>query len=245
MINNNYIESTDNAIIIVPTYNRKHFFPSLFYQFEYQDYPKHLLKMIILDDSDISNQDYIDSLNIDIKDRVTYIYNEIKNTIGKKRNLLNNYAIEHGADYIICFDDDDYYPPDRVSYSIKSMKENNYHICGSSALLIYFQKLNKIYIHKSIVNKFFYGHACNGTLAYTKEYAKYNKYNDNKTYGEEKEFLRNFKIKLLQLDYTKVMLCIAHNLNTVDKYTYINNYDEYQYKIEDIIKNDFLLDFFI
>ena len=61
---NNY-NFTDKVIIITPTYNRRKFLPILIYQFIKQTYPKHLLSIIILDDSDVSNQDIIDNLDIE------------------------------------------------------------------------------------------------------------------------------------------------------------------------------------
>lgn len=235
---------TDKVIIVVPTYNRRSFFPSLMYQFSYQDYSKDLLEMIILDDSTNSNQDYIDNLDDELKKRITYIYMSEKKCIGEKRNLLNQYALEKHADYIVCFDDDDYYPPDKVSYAVKSMKESGYSICGSSVLLIYYSDLNKIYLTKSKVNKIFYGHAYNGTLAYKSKYALLNKYDNSKFFGEEQSFLRNFKVGLLQLDYNKVMICMAHNNNIVNKHDKIKYFEETNLKLEDIIKDIFLINFF-
>jgi hypothetical protein len=234
----------EKAIIIVPTYNRKNFFPSLIYQFKYQDYPKELLEMIILDDSNESNIDYIDTLDEETKKRINYIYLSEKKNIGEKRNILNELAINANADYIICFDDDDYYPPHRVSYAVKEMKETGYLICGSSALLIYYPIIDKIYFNKSRVNKIFYGHAYNGTLAYNKKYALHNKYDNSKTMGEEQSFLKNFRVGLLQLEYDKLMLCIAHNSNTVDKHNNINNFEQTNYKLDDFIKDKFLLNFY-
>jgi len=235
---------TEKAIIIVPTYNRKQFFPSLIYQFNYQDYPQELLEMIILDDSEISNKDYIDNLSEDIKQRINYIYLSEKKTIGEKRNILNKLALDANASYIICFDDDDYYPSNRVSYAVKEMKETGYSICGSSALLIYYPSLDKIYLNKSRVNKIFYGHAYNGTLAYNKKYALNNRYDNSKKMGEEQSFLKNFQVGLLQLEYDKVMLCIAHNSNTVDKHISINKFEETNLKIDNIINDKYLLNFF-
>lgn len=47
-MNNNIENKLDKVIIITPTYNRKNFLPTLIYQFQYQDYDKNYLSMIIL-----------------------------------------------------------------------------------------------------------------------------------------------------------------------------------------------------
>lgn len=246
--NNKTVMIPNKAIIIVPTYNRFKFFPSLIYQFAYQTYPSELLSMIIIDDSTEKideTKEYIESLEQSIKSRITYIHITDRHLpIGEKRNLLNEHAIAQGAEYIICYDDDDYYPSDRVSYAIEKMKETGYSICGSSVLLIYYPHLKKIYKTKTKINKIFYGHAYNGTLAYKSSYALLNKYDSEKTFGEEQSFLRNFKVGLLQLEYEKVMLCISHNANTIDKNDKIQFFDETNIALSDVISDNFLLKFF-
>lgn len=239
---------SDKAIIVVPTFNRYKFLPSLIYQFSYQTYPSELLEIIILDDSTeniIETKQYIESLNESIKNRLTYIHELNRHIpIGEKRNLLNQYALERGAKYIICFDDDDYYPPERVSNAVEILKNSNYQVCGSSILLIYYPKLNEIYKTKSLVNKMYTGHAYNGTLAYKSEYARNHCYDSTKTSGEESHFLCGFKTPVLQLECEKIMLCIAHGKNTIDKNTLINNYNKTNIQLNEIIKNKNLFNFF-
>ena len=71
-----------------------------------------------------------------------------------------------------------------------------------------------------------------------------NKYDSEKTFGEEQSFLRNFKVGLLQLEYEKVMLCISHNANTIDKNDKIQFFDETNIALSDVISDNFLLKFF-
>jgi hypothetical protein len=234
----------DKVIIICPTYNRRNFIPSLIYQFYYQTYPQHLLSMIILDDSDNTNQDIIDNLDINIKSRILYIYDSHRKSIGAKRNLLNDIAKCLEAEYIVCFDDDDYYPPDRVLYGINMLKKNDYLIGGSSSIPIYFTKWNKTYLIDSSINKIYFGHALNGTLIYNIRYLKNNKYIDTDTKNEEKNFLKNYKVRLCQIPHKHVMLCISHSSNTVDKHKLISTNKNQYLKIDDLINDDNLLAFF-
>lgn len=58
-------------------------------------------------------------------------------------------------------------------------------------------------------------------MAFKKEYFKYNKFPDvNKS--EERKFLNNFSIDIIQTDPLKYILVITHSNNTVDKYKYYN-----------------------
>jgi hypothetical protein len=234
------VENFNSKVVVTtPTYNRRHFLPLLIYQFNYQDYPKELLSLIILDDSDDSNEDIIDLLS---DKRVTYIYCKDRRTIGEKRNILNRLALEKNADYIVCFDDDDYYPSDKISYSVKALEETGYDIGGTSKILIY-DIINKdMYESISLVNRVFPGHASNGTLIFSRKYAELNSYDDNAKYNEEKHFLRNYRVHLLQLDYLKTIICISHDNNTIDKHKL--NLISHDKTIDKYITDRYLLDFY-
>ena len=226
------------VVVVTPTYNRKHFLPLLIYQFNYQDYPKELLSLIILDDSDELNEE----MN-DLSDkRITYIYCEEKKTIGEKRNILNRLALGRNVDYIVCFDDDDYYPSDKISYSVKALEESRYSIGGSSKILIYDIFSKVLYENRSLVNRVFPGHASNGTLIYSSKYAEQNSYENDAKYNEEKYFLKNYRVQLLQLDYLKTIICISHNKNTIDKHNL--NLIKHEKTINDYITDRHILDFY-
>jgi hypothetical protein len=234
----------DKVIVICPTYNRRSFLPILLYQFAYQTYPAELLKLIILDDSEKSNDDIINSVDQELRERIIYIYSNEKKTIGTKRNVLNNLALAYGAEYIVCFDDDDFYPPERVAYAVYKLKSTDYLIGGSSTLLIYEPDIDKVYRIGPYLNKIFMGHATNGTLVYNKKYLESNSYNDADTKAEEKCFLRGFKVPLIQLAYDKVMVCMSHNNNTVDKKRILKFASELKEDLDYYIKDHELLSFF-
>ena len=234
----------NKVTIICPTYNRRQFLPNLIYQFCYQTYPKELLTMIILDDSEQSNEDLFNSLDNDIFARILYLYDKEKKPIGSKRNTLNDIAKSMGCTYIVCFDDDDYYPPDRVEFAIRRLEETGYLIGGSSALPVYYPNLEKIYLIGPFLNKIYYGHATNGTLVYHVNFLDSHKYCDTDTKAEEMKFLNNFKVSLLQIPYEHVMICIAHNSNTVNKYELLGSAKELDLKIEEVIKDLNLLNFY-
>ena len=128
--------------VITPTWNRGAFLPYLLYMFRYQDYPADRRELVILDDSPQSHQSIIDRLtqNHPEKFNIRYIYHAEKLTLGKKRNMLNALAL---GEYILCMDDDDYYPADKISYTIDMMQRHRALISGSDQIPIWYTACSK------------------------------------------------------------------------------------------------------
>ena len=141
-----------------------------------------------------------------------FIYNDEKMRLGAKRNALN---AEAKGNIIIAMDDDDYYPPDRVQTVVDVFNKNpRIDLVGSSAMLLYYTDLKKIYM----LGPFNKNHATNGTMAWSKRYSDTHIYDEYVTKAVEKSFLDNYKNEMIQLDPLKTILVICHSDNTVDKY---------------------------
>ena len=104
--------------------------------------------------------------------------------------MLNDMCL---GEYIVCMDDDDFYPPDKISFAINKMKGSKSQISGSSLIYVYYTKLDKIYTFGPFSNT----HATNGTLCYEKSFVKNRKYENDATMAEEKHFLDGFTIPIL------------------------------------------------
>jgi glycosyltransferase involved in cell wall biosynthesis len=227
--------------IVTPTYNRRKFIPYLIKIYEHQDYPKDRMEWIILDDG----SDKVEDMFVEISKKmpnIRYIYEEEKMLIGAKRNRLNK---EAKGDIIIAMDDDDYYPPSRVSHVVSKFQSNpKVDLVGSSEVYMYFTDNQKIYKFGP------YGpnHATNGTLGWRKRYANTHVYNEIQTHAEEQSFLENYKNPMIQLDPFKTMLVMAHSDNTFDKRNIRETNNPLMktttYKIKDFIPNKELRDFF-
>lgn len=220
---------------ITPTYGRALFLPNLLKIFNYQTYPANLMELIILDDSPESNQHIIDKYNVN--NNIKYTHLKEKLPLGKKRNMLNDMAT---GDYIVCFDDDDYYPPERVSHAITKMTATKNNLSGASLLYVYFTHLDQIYAFGP------YGpnHATNGTFAYNRSFLQKHKYEDNAKSAEEAYFLEKYTNPLVQLDPFKTILCIAHNSNTFDKKQIMSTGKLTSLKLKSFVKDKQLLDFY-
>ncbi|MDK9357989.1 glycosyltransferase family 2 protein [Lelliottia sp. V106_10] len=196
--------------VICPTWDRRAFLPYLLYLFQYQDYPADKRELVILDDSAESNEDLI-AMMVDARvDNVRYIHSPERLDLGKKRNMLNELA---KGEYIVCFDDDDYYPPNKISAQVGEMQRNNALFSGSDTIYIWYSHLDKIYR----THAFGAHHALNGTFAYHRNFLKNHRYEDTAVLAEEQAFLNNFTSPVLQIDPKQAILCISHSSNTYDK----------------------------
>jgi len=132
-------------------------------------------------------------------------------SIGNLRNIYNKLVT---GDYIICMDDDDYYPKTRVEHAVTSLINSNKLVAGCSNHLIYDMDLTNVYQFKKVHNN----HSLNNSLAYKKQYIiDGNKYDSTKRNGEEKTFLNDFSSEMIQLDPLKTIVQLSHNNNTFKK----------------------------
>jgi glycosyltransferase involved in cell wall biosynthesis len=192
--------------ICTPTFNRRPFIPIMLKCFEHQTYPKDKIEWLIVDDG----TDKIEELVTHIP-QVKYFKFDTKMTLGQKRNFLNEKAT---GDIILFMDDDDYYPPERISHAVDVLRQNPKALCaGSSAMFIYFKHINKMYLFGP------YGasHATAATFAFRKELLLKTKFNENSSVAEEKQFLKDYTIPFAQLDSKKSILVFSHTHNSFDK----------------------------
>ena len=76
------------------------------------------MEWIIIDDGTDKIGDLIKSYNIP---QIKYIELPTKITLGEKRNMLHKHA---NGSIIVYMDDDDYYPPERVSHAVETLQAN-------------------------------------------------------------------------------------------------------------------------
>jgi glycosyltransferase involved in cell wall biosynthesis len=225
---------------ICPTYNRKKFLPWLLEIYKSQDYPQDRRELLIVDDSPESNQELVDQFKAENpKENLIYVWLKKRLPLGLKRNFTNQLAKGRG-DYIMCFDDDDYYPPDRISFAIERMRSTGAPFSGTSELYLYYCQLDEIYRIGKIADT----HATNATFCYTQKFLETHKYEDNATLGEEKAFLNGFTERVLHLPTLRCMLVICHSKNTFDKAVLLKSIKRMNIKLEDLVKNPRLVEFY-
>jgi glycosyltransferase involved in cell wall biosynthesis len=225
--------------ICTPTFNRRPFVPMMLKCFEHQTYPKDRIEWIIIDDGTDKIEDLVTHIP-----QVKYFKFDTKLTLGKKRNLSNEKAI---GEIIVYMDDDDYYPPDRVSHAVETLIKHPNALCaGSSAMLIFFKHINKMYQFGP------YGpnHSTAATFAFKRELLKRTTFNEDAAVAEEKFFLKDYTIPFVQLDSNKSIIVFSHIHNSFDKKELLNQLPnplvkEVEIKPSDLIKEPEVLKFFM
>ncbi|MEO3989857.1 glycosyltransferase family 2 protein [Pseudocitrobacter cyperus] len=227
-------QRTPFVSVVCPTYNRREFLPYLLYIWQYQDYPADRRELVILDDSPTSNADLIEMMVDPALPNVRYIHSEERLVLGQKRNMLNDLAT---GEYILCFDDDDYYPPNKISWQVAQMQENNARFSASDQIYIWYSHLNKIYL----THAFGPNHALNGTFGFHRNYLKKHRYDDTATRAEESSFLNGFTTPVHQIDPKQAILCISHSQNTYDKDFVMSSSQPVDLTLEDFVSDPNLL----
>lgn len=225
--------------ICTPTFNRRPFFEATIQCYLHQDYPRELIEWIIIDDG----TDKIEDLVKDIQG-VKYFKYDKKMSLGKKRNLMHE---KSKGEIIVYMDDDDYYPPTRVSHAVQNLQSNKNALCsGSSRIHIYFKHLKKVYEFGP------YGpnHATAGTFAFKRELLNQTSYEEHAALAEEKHFLKNYTIPFVQLDPRHTILVFSHEQNTFDKRKLLENPNpkfvkQSSYTVDYFIKESFLKNFYL
>ena len=190
--------------IVIPTYNRKAFERLIEYNINSQDY-FNIIEIIVLDDSDIDRPLCIRSV-IPIR-----YYTVPRMTIGMKRNC--GVKLAHG-DYICFIDTDDFYAPDYISYSIFEMETNNKTIAGSADMNMWdgkqFYKQRCMFLH--LLNE--------ATMVFKK--SAWSRFADTNS-NEAVPFLEKNMNNIVETNIDRVMCCVCHKNNTVDKTAWLND----------------------
>jgi glycosyltransferase involved in cell wall biosynthesis len=197
------------------------------------------MEWIIIDDGTDAIEDMVSDHPL-----VSYFKFDKKMSLGRKRNVMHK---KTRGSIIVYMDDDDYYPPERVSHAVEMLTNNPSALCaGSSEMYIYFKDSNQM------VQFGPYGpnHATAGTFAFRKELLKDHQYNNDACLAEEREFLKGYTVPFVQLDSMKTILVFSHRHNTFDKRTLLqdpfSNVMRLSEKtVQNFIKDASVVDFFM
>jgi glycosyltransferase involved in cell wall biosynthesis len=225
--------------VCTPTFNRRPFIPFMIKCFEHQNYPKDRIEWIIIDDG----TDPIGDLVKDIP-QIKYFYYQEKMLLGKKRNLMHTKC---SGDIIVYMDDDDYYPPERISHAVETLQKNpTFLFAGSSEMHIYFDSKNAVYQ----CGPYIQNHSTAATFAFKKELLSQTSYDENNAVAEEKNFTKGYTIPLIQLNPLKSILVFSHKHNSLNKEKLLINPERSKiimspYNVDDFVKDPVLKQFYM
>ena len=224
--------------ICTPTFNRRPFIKYMLMCFENQTYPKHLMEWIIIDDGTDKIEDLVSHIP-----QIKYFKYNTKMTLGRKRNLAHE---KTRGDIIVYMDDDDYYPPERVSHAVDVLRSNPHALCaGSSEMHVYFKHIRQMYRFGP------YGpnHSTAATFAFRRELLSMTCFEDHASVAEERFFLKEYTIPFAQLDPMKSILVFSHDHNSFDKKILLESPNQFMgvsdKKVEDFINEEPLRVFFM
>ncbi len=133
--------------------------------------------------------------------------------IGELRNICIEKALEAGAEYIVFWDDDDYYPPERISSGIDALQTNpDADISASSKMYVLLTKEN-VFLE---VGPYGDRHGTAATYTLRRRYVMTHRF-PNKGKGEELEFTQNWTANMVQVPAEKTIVVMGHTRNTVNK----------------------------
>lgn len=221
--------------ILVPVWKRNQFLPLLIMNLKSQNYPHEHLRLIIDDDTENSDERFITNLQ-EVKKllhpiKVEYITGKPRRSIGKKRNDLVKAC---KTKIWMFFDSDDVYLPTAVSYSYSVMKEGNYGLVSSDKMI--FCMTDKDFSIHAIDcgnNKRLCHEACMmGTVKFWRASCRF----DDGSRGEGAKLFHGMEHAVGITDVTKVMLCVQHGENTIDKLQFAKDENKLKIEISDELK---------
>jgi glycosyltransferase involved in cell wall biosynthesis len=123
---------------IMPTCDRRGFVPGAIAGFLAQDYAN--LELVVVDDGSDSISDLVPA-----DPRIIYVRPPQRLSVGAKRNLACSQA---RGEIIVHWDDDDWYPPSRVTRQVRALIERSVDVCGTSVLYYYDRTRERAFLYR-------------------------------------------------------------------------------------------------
>jgi glycosyltransferase involved in cell wall biosynthesis len=213
---------------IMPTYNRPGFVREAVRCFLRQDYPN--LELVIVDDG-------TDPVAHVLPDdpRLRQIRLSEKKNVGAKRNIA---CASARGEFIVHWDDDDWYPPDRISRQMAALRaDRRLEICGTSTLFYYDAGMSRAWRYR------YHGNGrpwvAGNTLAYRKSWWTSHPFPEIQV-GEDSHFVWAAPSNAV-CDLMFPELCVSriHSSNTCRKQTIGTYWQEWQVaELESLLTNE-------
>jgi glycosyltransferase involved in cell wall biosynthesis len=140
--------------------------------------------------------------------RIRYIMSARGQPLGALRQAANDAAI---GEFRVVMDDDDYYPPTRVSHAIYRLQTSKKKIAGCSAMFMYDYGLRSLYQFRP----FGPHHSTSSCMAWKRSYD--GRYDLTERVSDEFRFTSGFTQPMVQLDPLHTIVQSSHGANTFAK----------------------------
>tara|TARA_R110001632_G_C11232564_1_gene406814 strand:+ start:174 stop:890 length:717 start_codon:yes stop_codon:yes gene_type:complete len=224
--------------IITPIFERNKFKRLIITNLLNLDYPLDKIEYIIDDDG--KDEKFINNLEElnEFKEAIApiqfiYKHYQKKREIGEKRNNLVKLASNK---LIGMMDSDDYMMSSWLKYGVEELKKNNYGLCGTNQMIFIFpnnewkstaiQCGEKRMIHEA-------------GMIFSKKHWKAMGGFKKSSQGEGTSLIDGMNPKTIGLlDCNKIMMCVCHSSNTIDKERFLDLKDqEFKYSLTDYDKD--------
>jgi glycosyltransferase involved in cell wall biosynthesis len=172
--------STPLVSCIMPTRNRRRWIRQAIEYFRRQDYPH--LELVIVDDGADRIEDMIPAGLA-----VRYVYLQRPASIGSKRNI----AVEHASgDFIVHWDDDDWYGPRRVRHQLQPLLAGAAVSGLQTGMILQLLELSFWRCNAALHARMFYADVHGGTIAYSRRLWQETARFPDSSLAEDAAFLR-------------------------------------------------------
>jgi glycosyltransferase involved in cell wall biosynthesis len=226
----------DDITILLPVWKRSEFLPLFLMNLKSQDYPHEHLRVLIDDDTAFLDERFIQDID-EVKRllypiQVQYITGKPRRSIGKKRNDLIKAC---KTKIFMFFDSDDVYLPSAVSYSYSVLKQNKFGCVGSDKMI--FCMTDKDFSVHAIdcgnTKRLIHEATIMGTVKWWRASCKFS----DGSKGEGANLFQGHESKVGITDVSKVMICVQHGENTIDKLQFAKDENKLNIKISDELKD--------
>lgn len=185
------------ASAIMPTRDRRAFVARAARIFQAQDYPS--LELLVLDDGEASIADLLPP-----DPRIRHLRLPGRWTVGDKRNRA---IAEARGDYIVHWDDDDWYPPHRISTQVEALRRGA-DLSGTSTLHYWDPAEERAYLYTYRDRGGGRPFVAGNTLAYRRSYWERHRF-ESVDVGEDARFLWAGAAAARIHDHQDPDLCVA------------------------------------
>jgi glycosyltransferase involved in cell wall biosynthesis len=186
---------------IMPTANRQKYVPFAIKYFLAQDYSN--AELVIIDDGKEPAYSLIPD-----NPKIKYFYSEPIGTIGIKRNKACEKA---KGEFIMHWDDDDWYAPDWISRQVEAQNDSGADITGLNQVIFYSPSIEKRWMYMDTDQEKPW--LCGATMAYKKSFWEKHPFIDIQV-GEDYDFVWNSGGKTFAMDHIHGFVAILHAHNT-------------------------------
>lgn len=167
-------------------------------------------KWIVVDNSSCPAYDWSVSKELSY---VEYHHEFTPMTIGELRNHCLDLALSAGADFIVFWDDDDYYPPKRIEVGVKALESNPDADMTASSRMFVLLTAENVFME---VGPYGDKHGTAATYTIRRRYVESHRF-PIKSRGEEFEFTGQWSANLIQVSAEDTIVVMGHSRNTVNK----------------------------